>query len=492
MASVEKESRLLAKNSAIYGAGTLLNGIAAFLLLPIYTRYLTPYDYGIKELVGLSLEVVGILVSTGISGAVFRFYFQYDNEKDRRLFLSTSITALFFLGFLAFGGLSLASGRLAFYLLDSASLYHFFIIGLLSLVFQSVNNVGLLYLRIQHKAYKFVGYSLLRLVLAIALNIYFICWLKVGVVGILLSTLITALIMNLLLIWPLLFQVGVHFSYAHFREMLSFGLPLIPGNLANFVVHLSSRFFLKGYCSIADAGLYSLGSRFGNIPSNFISVPFNQAWQPRRFEMYKAEHSEKIFGKVFTYFLLIMAFGGLMVSVLAPDIIRLMATPEFWPAGSIVPIIVLSSIVLSLQYHFDMGLWLEKKSKHLAAINIANACFVIVMNFLLIPTYGVVGAAVANLASMIFRVGLTYYFSSRFYRIYFEFRRISKIVGAAVTLFGASQFIEPTNILFALSAHFLLTLVFPFLLYVLQFFNPEEKEKVLGFIRPKLPLFMKS
>lgn len=79
--SLKKESRLLAKHSMIYGLGNLLNRVAALLLLPVYTRFLTPHDYGIKELVGLSTDVIGILLATAISGAIYRFYFEYEDVK---------------------------------------------------------------------------------------------------------------------------------------------------------------------------------------------------------------------------------------------------------------------------------------------------------------------------------------------------------------------------------------------------------------------------
>ena len=87
--------------------------------------------------------------------------------------------------------------------------------------------------------------------------------------------------------------------------MLRFGIPLIPAHIGNYIVNMSDRYFIKEYVSIADAGLYSLGYRFGILPGIFVSEPFNAIWRPRRLEVYKQDGAEYIFGRIFTYFLVV-------------------------------------------------------------------------------------------------------------------------------------------------------------------------------------------
>ena len=83
--TIENEARLLAKHSTIFGAGNFINKIVAFALIPIYTRYLTPDEYGIKALVGLTVDVIGILLAIAISSAVYRFYFEYEDIKNTEI-----------------------------------------------------------------------------------------------------------------------------------------------------------------------------------------------------------------------------------------------------------------------------------------------------------------------------------------------------------------------------------------------------------------------
>ncbi|SPD75004.1 putative Polysaccharide biosynthesis protein [uncultured Desulfobacterium sp.] len=486
--SVISESKLLAMHSLIYGLGNALNRVVALLLLPIYTRFLTPHDYGIKELVGLSTDVIGILLSTAISGAIYRFYFEYQDEKDRNEVISSAIITIGSFGLLTLTILSFATKTMARYILDSPELYYYFLISFASVWFNSLNDIGYNYLRANHQSLKYVVFSLVKLTSNIGMNIYFICFLKIGVLGILISTLITSILMFLVMNVPLSIKTGMRFSATKIKEMLRFGLPMIPGQFGAFLVNISDRFFIKGYCSVADAGLYSLGYRFGTLPANFISEPFNQVWQPRRFEIYKEDNSEKIFGKIFTYFLTFMLFAGLIIAMLTKDILMIISDSTFWQAYKIVPIIVLATIIFTFHYHLNMGILISKKTKYLAYINLSNGIFVLILNFLLIPKYGVFGATYATLFAFIYKIALTYHYSSKYYKIHFEFLRIGKTIIIAALIYCASLFIGHPVIYLSICLKVSLVLLYPVILLLLGFFTKEEKAKAADYFNRLLSI----
>jgi O-antigen/teichoic acid export membrane protein len=481
---VRDESKLLARHSVIYGIGTSANKIVGFLLLPVYTQYLSTREYGIKELVGLSTDIIGVLLATAISSAFYRFYFDYTAESDRMLVLSSSYIFLGIFGLFFVGLLSLGSPVMARYILDSSDLSTYFLIALASLWFQTINTIGLNYLRVTLRSIQYVVLSIFRLVLAIGLNIYFIIFLRMGVLGILISTLITSIVTTLVLNVPQLAKAGLRYSPSIVRDMLKFGLPMIPSQFGTLIVNLSDRFFLKGYCSIAEAGLYSLGYRFGILPGTFISEPFNQVWQPRRLEMYTQDNAEEVFGRIFTYFLLFISFAALGVAVLTRDILVIIADREFWSAYKIVPVIALANVIFTFHYHFNMGIIIEKKTKYLAYINVSNAALVLLLNFLLIPRYGMYGAAYATLIAYIYKAASTYFFSNRFFKIHFEFVRMGKIFLAAAGIFVLSQQIELGSVYAGLLVKTLLVLLFPAALYLMSFFTPEEKSGIASIFRP--------
>ena len=482
--TLTKEIKLLARHSAVYSLGNFMQRIVALLLLPVYTRFLTPYDYGVKELVGLSADVIGILLATAISGAFYRFYFKYESTEERNELVSTAFLTIGGFGLIAVGLLSFTTKTMAASVLNDPALYYFFLIAFASLWFQMLNNISYNYIKANKQSVKFICLSFAKMVLAIALNIYFVCVLNIGVVGILISNLITVIVMSLGITVPLLFRIGVYFSKSKLFEMLYFGLPLIPAQFGAFIVHLSDRFFIKEYCSIADAGLYSLGYRFGTLPGTFVSDPFNQIFQPRRLEVYKQKNSEYIFGQIFTYFLVLMLFAGLMVSVLTRDLLMIMADKKFWSAYQIVPLIVLASTIFSFHYHLNIGIYIAKKTKYLAYINLSNGFVTLALNFLLIPKYGIFGAAWATIFAFIYKTILTYYFSAKFYKIHFEVWRILKLIVVAAIIYFICQWIHiPFVYLSFLFKIFLVALCYPLGLFLVNFFSNQEKEKILYSIR---------
>lgn len=484
--SVKKESKLLLKHSMIYGLGTMMTNLAAFLLLPVYTRYLNTSEYGVKELVGLSTQIISILVATTISSAMYRFYFEYEKEKERNEVISTSYIAIGIAGMVILGTLIILSRKISALVMSTEDYYIYFGLSFASLWFQTIINISYNYLKVQKKSLLFIVVNISKLLMAIGLNIYLIVFLHYGLLGIFLSTLFTSVTFSVLLGIPILHKTGLSFSFSKFKEMLKYGLPMIPSQLGAFIVHLSDRFFIKSFASLSETGIYALGYRFGAIPSNFISSPFNQIWQPRRFELYKQEGSEKIFGKIFTYFLFLMLFAGLFVAGLTKDILMIMAKPEFWPAYKIVPIIVLATTIFSMHYHLNMGILISKKTKYLAYVNFSNGLLVLVLNYILIKHYGMWGAAITTLIAFIYKVSLIYYFSSKFYKIYFELLRIVKIVLVFIVLYFVTLLVHSESIFYSLIIKSLIILTFPIVLYVIGFFSSEEKKSMVQFFNNAL------
>lgn len=486
--NIKSEIKFLSRHSAIFGIGNFMNRIVSFLLLPVYTRFLTPTDYGIKELVALTVDVTGILLSMSISAAVMRFYFDYDDVKNRNEVISTAMIMIGTIGAAACAAISFGTDLLAKYILDNPELGYFFQIALISMIFQSMNGVSYNYLRANHQSLRFIIYHFITLILGIALNIYMICFLRWGVVSILLTTLITSLFIFVSLSVPLLRRTGVKLSLAKVKAMAKFGFPIAISQLGAFVVHLSDRFFMKALWSVSDAGLYSLGYRFGTLPGTFVSVPFNMAWQPRRFELLKKPDSEKLFGRIFTYYLLFLFFCGLGVAVLTKDVLKIMATSSFWSAYQVVPIIVLANIIFNMSPHINMGLLITKKTRYFAYINGSNALLVLLLNYVLISAYGAYGAAVATLVAFVYKISLTYYFSSKYYSIYFEFRRILKILATAATIYSASLLVETGSSVINFLIKSLMIGCYPILLYYLKFPTNKEKEEMMSIIRSKMTL----
>jgi O-antigen/teichoic acid export membrane protein len=267
--------------------------------------------------------------------------------------------------------------------------------------------------------------------------------------------------------------------------LIKFGLPLIPSNIANYIVVASDRYFVKEYVSVAETGIYSLGYKFGSLVNNFVTGPFNQIYAPRRLELFRQDESHALFGKVFTYFVFAITFVGLGISVLSRNVI-FMLNDRYWEAYQVVPILTLAHIFLSFFYHFNIGIIISKKTKYFAIINMSNAALNLALNFILIPKYGMWGAAGATCICYFFRSVLAFIFSRKFVPVVVEWRRVMTVMGVAFAYYFV---LEPMDFGGNLSSVFVkggICLTFPLMLWIARFFNAEEREYAAKFIRKYL------
>jgi O-antigen/teichoic acid export membrane protein len=475
MTNTKQEAKTIAKHSFVYGAGAVLNKVIGFLMIPLYTRFLSPSDYGVMQLIVLTADVVGMVISVGIASSMYRFYFEYNSEAERNEVVSTAIISFGVIALTALSFVSLFSRPLSFRILNSNDYWYYFLITFSSLWFNTMADISYSYLRIKEKSTSYLLFSLTKLIIALALNIYLVAVAKLGVLGILLSTLISSIVINLVLTIPLLVKIKTRFSMAKCKEMLKYGAPFIPTNLAAFVVHASDRFFVKHYVGLAATGIYSLAYKFGTLPNDFVASPFMQIWEVRFLDSFKKKNASQLFGQMFTYLCFALFFVGLAISVLVKDALIVMSDRSYWEAYKVVPVVIISYIVFSFQYYFNMGIYFEKKTKYLAYINGSNATLNVILNLLFIKAYGIWGAAFATLACFVYKVIVTYIVSNRLYKISIETARILKLCLTAAGLYILCSAVSLDSVYLDILVKSGAICLFPIIVYFFNFYTAQEK-----------------
>lgn len=480
---VSSEIKLLSKHSSIYSLSKILNRVVSFLLLPLYLSYLTPAHYAVMDLLYFTLAFISIILEMGVTGVIGRYYFDSDDQKVRNMIFNTAFygfgvgsTVLILL-------VTIFSTQLSELIFDTAEYSHLFDLALWGLALDMYMKVIFSYLRVRHKSKKLLIISVVRLVSQLSLNIFFVAYLEMGVEGILLGTLISNALLDLYMVPSTIREVGISFSMSYFKEMVRFGMPLIPSNFMAYIVHVSDRFFLNNFSGLTQTGLYTLGYRFGVLINEMVAAPFGQIWGPRRMEMFKKDDAERVFMKIFTYFTFIMMFAGLVISVTIKEVIQVMAEESYWDAYKVVPILVLSYIVASFQMHFNVGILIKKKTKYMMYANIMTAILNLALNYFLIKEYGMWGAAYATLISFVFRNILVFYFSDKLVKIMIEWWRITKLFLLAALMYYPLMMIDfPSPYLnFVLKA--ILCCAYPGLLVLFRFFDKDEVSKGLELMK---------
>jgi O-antigen/teichoic acid export membrane protein len=472
--SVSSEVKVLARHGSIYGLANVLGRIISFIMLPIYTRYLTPADYGTLELIYLTTNIIEMVIGLRIEAAVSRFYFDFKEVNDRNTVVSTAT--------LGYGALAAAmvllltpfSGFMATHILDAPDQSALFTIAIITLGVGIVNPIGFAYFRVIHASVTLMTFRVVTTLVTLSLNIYFVVVLKQGVYGILYSSLIAAVLTTIVMMIYVLRRTGFRINWGVLKEMIKFGLPLIPSNMAAYMVHASDKYFIKEYVDMSSAGLYSVGYKIGTLVNSFVTSPFTQIWTPRRFETFTHEGAEKLYARIFTYFVTLSLFVSLMISIMAKEIIIVTVDHAYWPAYKVVPIITLSYTIFSFHYHFNVGIMMKKATKYLAYVNVSNGLLNLLLNLWWIKYWGIWGAAYATLVCFIFKVVMTYYYSNRFFKIEVEWRRVATLFAVAFILYFAGVSIDTGSIWLDLALKPLVGVCYVLLLYFSRFFTGEE------------------
>jgi O-antigen/teichoic acid export membrane protein len=465
------------KHSIIFATGDILKSLIGFLLIPIYTRYLSPVDYGKLELLSITLTILVIFFSQGVSTAFFRSYAYTEKEMRKPLtyLVSTSYIYLFLSACVA--------SALLFIFADE---YNNFLFGKeysspvlikiisITLLFQLTNTIPFQLFRAQLQSIKYIVVSLIAFTLQLVLNIYFITILKIGLEGILIANVISVFtttgVTFLLIKKYLIFNI----SKDILKDLLSFGLPLIFAGIFIWIMQMSDRFLIQKLSSTHEVGLYSLGLRFSNILTILIVSPFNMVWGAIAFQISTKDEGKEVIRIVTTYIFLILCFVGINIIIWSPLIIKIMTGREFWEAHKVVTPLILATITWGLVNISDFGMYLKKRTKLMTGIFAVGALVNIILNYLLIPKYGMIAAAFAAFAAFVLINILCYLASQKYYYINFDFNRLFKIALIFITICIFSHIYQPANIILEISLRVFLSLLFIGSFFLFKFFEDYE------------------
>lgn len=478
-----EDIRKLFKHTSIYAMGSILSKAIGFLMIPVYTRFLIPQDYGILELLSMTTEVISLFLGMGLTLAVLRFYYLYDEERERKEVISTALlSAMFAYGFAfallisfsqGFSRLLFSTGRYSFY----------FKIVFINMFLASGIEIPLCFIRAKQRSMFFVALATVKLVSQLSLNIYFVVYLRMGILGILYSTLISSALMSLYLTSTTLKEVGLHYSIHKLLQMVAYGGPMVFSSLCAFILTFSDRYFLNHYCNLTDVGIYSLAYKFGMIMPALLIGPFGNIWSVQMFEIAKKEQAKEIFSKIFKYFGFVLLICGLAISLYIKDVLRIVSDPTYFSAYRFVPIIAFAYIIYGWFYVVQLGILIEKKTKYMALATATAAGSNIGLNFALIPHFGGMGAAWATVLSFIVRFSLVYLFSQKFYYVKYKWHKMGKALACAFVLFLIGTSVNTNSQVFSICFKTAILGFFPIILYAVGFFSANEKKVIIKFVK---------
>ncbi len=486
-----KNFKTILKHSSVYSVSEMLRKAVSFFMIPVYTHYLLPSDYGILELLSQILDVTAMIVGLRIGAAMVRFYHHHTIITDKQEVFTTALLFAIVLNLFLLILFLNFSGHFSFVFTGSSEYTKGFRIVFICLAIQNIYGVAEAYLITKKKSVLYASLSIVTLVLNLTQNIFYIVILHLGVYGILYSMLVTKTI-NALIVIPLAFRRHkLSFSAEKLKQMLRFGIPLIPAGFSMFIIQFSDRFFIQRYCSLDDLGLYSLGYKFGMLISILLSGPIFRIWNTYRFEIAKQPDAQLVFSRMFTYFITIITSAGLLLCIFSSEIIDVMASDNYRGSGAFIPLIVMSYIFSGMTNFMSLGIVIAFKTKFQAIVKSTAAILNLVLNYFLITRYGILGAAFSTVLTFIFLFILTFRISQRLYPIRPEYQRILKLAGVAAALYACTTFVH-FSLWTAIGVKAAIAALFPILLWAIRFFEHSELSKALYFLKTPSLLFQKN
>jgi O-antigen/teichoic acid export membrane protein len=466
------------RKSVVYGIGSIANSLIAFVLIPLYARYLAPESYGALALCELLIQVLILLCVVGQDYALFRNFYKTAAEEPPHQVLPT-VMAFYsgVAGVFTVAMVALSDSLGPRLIRDPAAGSLFRDVALISFL-EGYVLILLGHYRVQEKALAFVTVSLAKFLLSLIATIVFVVGLKRGVVGALEGRLLAVSFIAPVLLWRERRKLAWQWlAPRRLKALLSFGLPFVPVGLANLVLTLSDRYFLQAYSTMAEVGLYSMAYRIAMSLNVVLIRPLETVWGPFRFKV--AEHSDanRIYSRLLTYFCLIGVGLGLPMAILSKEILELLSTAKYLIAAPVIPWVVLSYLAYGMASLLNVGIVLRDKTKWLAPITCLSAGLNLLLNWLLIPGHGMMGAAWATLASYGVMALLTATVSLKLLWVDYEYGRLALIFALGALLYGLGVQIDGqlgTRIVLKLGVAF----VYPLGLLGLGFFSPGERVRM--------------
>ncbi len=468
-----------AKHTFIYSIGNLSTKMIGLLLLPLYTSKLSLLNYGRFTILETTSMFLTMVLGLRIVSSMMRWSAETEDKNEQGKILFNSYVILLITAVIVNIIFSPMKSWLSQAFFSSTEYSNYFTVIFAIIGLEMINQVPMNLFRFQGKPIVYSSVFAVKLFIVLLLNIYFLVYAEIGVIGIFYSQLIANAIQMLCTIPILLKNFNYKFDIDLIKEMLGYSIPLIFSAISVQLLAIGDRYIIKYFLDYSQVGIYSLGYKISGFLNVFIVQAFALGFLPIAYKMQGSPEAAKFFKKIFKYFSMILVFGALGVSLFSREILLIFAQkPEFYVAYKVVPLITVAFIFKGIQYMFLLGFHYVKKTKYIAYI-VTFALFVnIGLNFILIPIFGIWGAALTTVISSLLISVISYFASQKFYPVKYEIGKMLVVFAVGTALYVASGVLATSNIYFGIVIKLGLFLSFPILLYVLKFYEHTELDKM--------------
>ncbi len=450
----------LAGETIIYGATTMLGRFLNWLLMPFYIRTILPDEYGVVVNIYGIISILLVVFTYGLETGFFRFARKGKQENVYKTSLvmigSTSLLLIVLTFFTA--------GSLSDFFYDGKYSNTLILVSII-VAFDSFLAIPFANLRLQNKALRFgiikitnillnIGFNLLFLLVIpflIRNNIISIYWQDVynkgnGVFYIILSNVLSSVLIVLFFVNEFRKLKG-SYNYSLLVSLFKYSWPVLVVGITGMVIQNSDKILmpkLLGENGFKELGVYGANFKIGVLMSLFTQS-FRFAFEPFFFKI--QEKGKESYAKVMEYFLF---FGGFIFLgvMLFIDIINLLLTKEYLYGNIIIPYVLLGQLFYGI--YFNLSLWykLSDKTIYGAIFGIMGTVITVLLNFILIPEYGIIGGALAIMAGYGTMMVVSFFVGQKYYRVPYSLKQLAFITIGIVLVFVVDKMVYFDNLIY--------------------------------------------
>lgn len=382
------------KKISQFSIGPLIGAFFSFITIPIITYFIAPIEYGKVSMFTLMQSILGMLVYLGMDQAYIKYYNETD-DKDNLLLnaISPAILLSFCIGIVVF----VFQREISDWLFGTPNETLCIILLVTYLPFVVCERFFLIYVRMQEKGLQFSALSIIVKFFTLVFSIVFLFYFEKSFRSIIYATVIAQIIGSICIS----FSVLRKFNFKHFClnknmliSMFKFGFPLVPATLIGWVLNSMDKIMIRGMCGYEQLGLYSAALKIVSILT-IIQSCFSTFWTPVAFRWNKENKGIWRFEVVghtllclmTIIMILILTFKNLIIHILSPDYVQ---------SVTILPFLLLSPIMQTISEVTVVGIYFTGRSLYTVIVAIGGCIVNIVLNGLLIPDFGAIGASIAT------------------------------------------------------------------------------------------------
>ncbi|MHB9035034.1 MAG: lipopolysaccharide biosynthesis protein [Armatimonadota bacterium] len=427
-------ARRLATGSIIYGLGDVITRFASILLVPLYTRLLSPRDYGTLAAVGILMVPLIPLMNLSLSNAITKGQFDAGDTKKRRELYGTVYLFTLIWGGLLCICLCTVGRPLVEFFLRGVAFSPYLQIGIGISFFSALASVPLAMLQAQHRPVAYRLFTTLSFLVSTGLIIYLVAVHKLGALGSLYGQVIAGAIMAVAYMVLMLRSSTKRIAFPVLRYSLLFSVPLVFSGYGRIIIDLAPRYFLQHFSTLANLGLYNLANQYAGIIMVLCSM-VNMAWMPIFFEAGKRENARETYAKFGELLFSGMAVFSLVLIVFAPEVIHIFADPRYHSASNIAPMLVVNYVLDSPAWILiTYPMMLENQARRLIWVTFFAGGLSLILSYFFVQKWGAQGAASAVCLARLSLDVIAYGISAKVYRIPYRSGRIGLAALTAVLL----------------------------------------------------------